>query len=591
MSLLYEEDSYKIRAAFLSVWKSLGSSFKETTYQKALIIEFEKQGLKVERQKQIPIFYDGQKVGSYVPDFVINGKIVIELKAVPYLTDQHKKQFWRYLKGSEYRLGFLVNFGGKDITIIRKVYDTARVVRVRLRQRSLSACVRGEKGIVLIVALLALLVSAIFLPALIYVVSNETKWSVKQKKTSIAFHMAEAGLDRGIWKLQESDWHWTVASTGGVIPGYNFDTVYTSTGTDGKLGEYKIKLSSYSGGTGVVIQSIGRDKSTDEVRALEAAYSKTQLAASAIARGGDEVEWNPNLELHWGPFVSYANIENLGNNPGQPQDWYPRKIAKGFIENRDTNPDPPNGHDFYSTWPDPATYDYNSYQTNLGNPPVIDLASYKQKAKDTRVSGSLNLANLGQNPAGSGYFEWDGDGDPVAKIERPTGGNADRSWYLFCSTCVLYFDGKGEKLKVELKGGPTSQLRIAALIVDGRVSDSEFDFDGNTDVPPIPNIKIPIGAKKEYAHPNAASVWTNRGWNEGDLVSISTARVHGYIYVKGSIRNSGGANPVMVGTVDVEWQFDVTNFTIYYDAAISTGVLYQNAKPSLQYWREIKKEW
>ncbi|TRZ52771.1 MAG: GxxExxY protein [Dehalococcoidia bacterium] len=72
------------------------------------------------------IKYNGKNVGTYQPDFVIDNKILIELKAASFLIKEHKKQFWNYIKGSEYKLGFLINFGGKKLEIIRRVYDTAR---------------------------------------------------------------------------------------------------------------------------------------------------------------------------------------------------------------------------------------------------------------------------------------------------------------------------------------------------------------------------------------------------------------------------------------------------------------------------------
>lgn len=69
----------------------------------------------------------GRTVGTYVPDLVVNGKICIELKAKPFLHKQDKEQFWHYLKNSNFRLGFLVNFGASNgIEIMRKVYDSAR---------------------------------------------------------------------------------------------------------------------------------------------------------------------------------------------------------------------------------------------------------------------------------------------------------------------------------------------------------------------------------------------------------------------------------------------------------------------------------
>ncbi len=124
--LLYEDESYKIRGACFEVWKQFGSAFKEKIVEKALAKEFKEKGLPIECQKRIDVLYKGEKVGVYVPDFVVSGKIIIEIKVKPVLIQEDKKQFWYYLRGSYYRLGFLVNFGTKNLEIVRRVYDSAR---------------------------------------------------------------------------------------------------------------------------------------------------------------------------------------------------------------------------------------------------------------------------------------------------------------------------------------------------------------------------------------------------------------------------------------------------------------------------------
>lgn len=109
-----------------AVWKELGSAYKESAYQKALILELGKRGIPSEKEKTLHVSYDGEVVGSYRPDFVIDAKVLLEVKALPFLPRVHRSQFWRYLKGSPYRVGFLVNFGGKELEIVRRVYDTVR---------------------------------------------------------------------------------------------------------------------------------------------------------------------------------------------------------------------------------------------------------------------------------------------------------------------------------------------------------------------------------------------------------------------------------------------------------------------------------
>ena len=123
---LFEKKSYLIGDACKEVWKQFGGAFKESVVDKALDIALTKRGLELETQKRIDIFFEGKKVGTYVPDKVINEAILIEVKCKPILTQEDKKQFWYYLKATEYKLGFLVNFGPRKLEIFRRVYDKAR---------------------------------------------------------------------------------------------------------------------------------------------------------------------------------------------------------------------------------------------------------------------------------------------------------------------------------------------------------------------------------------------------------------------------------------------------------------------------------
>ena len=127
MTLLYEDISYKIRGAAFDVYKKLGCRHKEKVYQRAFYQALIKQGLKVEKEKHLPVYFDNRKVGSYNPDFLIEDKIIIETKAKPFLHKQDIKQFWQYLSSTNYKLAFLINFGQPgQVQIIRRVYDTAR---------------------------------------------------------------------------------------------------------------------------------------------------------------------------------------------------------------------------------------------------------------------------------------------------------------------------------------------------------------------------------------------------------------------------------------------------------------------------------
>jgi len=124
---LYPEITYRIRAAIFNVRRNLGSVFKESVYQKALEKELTKQKLEFRSQPTIDISYeDGDSIGIYRPDFIVEGKVLIEIKVKPFLTKHDEKQLWYYLKATPYKLALLVNFGGPKLEIKRWIYDKAR---------------------------------------------------------------------------------------------------------------------------------------------------------------------------------------------------------------------------------------------------------------------------------------------------------------------------------------------------------------------------------------------------------------------------------------------------------------------------------
>lgn len=120
--ILYKELSYKLVGCFYKVYNTLGPGHKEDIYHKALKIEFDKQNIKYNSKKRLKIEYEGKEVGIYEPDFIIEDKIIVELKSVLHMPKVYKQQLYYYLKGSEYKLGYLVNFGSDKIDIERRIF-------------------------------------------------------------------------------------------------------------------------------------------------------------------------------------------------------------------------------------------------------------------------------------------------------------------------------------------------------------------------------------------------------------------------------------------------------------------------------------
>lgn len=118
---LYKNLTHKIIGAAFEVYKELGYGFLEKIYQRAFILELKLQGLEVENQKSIEVFYKDQSVRNYVADLLADGKVLVELKAEKEMDSRHEAQLINYLKATNLKVGLLINFG-------QSKYEPKRIV-------------------------------------------------------------------------------------------------------------------------------------------------------------------------------------------------------------------------------------------------------------------------------------------------------------------------------------------------------------------------------------------------------------------------------------------------------------------------------
>ena len=110
--LLYADETYKILGACFEVYKRMGCGFLEPVYQECLEIEFNLQEITFTAQKELILEYRGKRLKqTYKPDFICFEKIVVEIKAVSNLIDEHRAQLLNYLHATGYKVGLLINFG------------------------------------------------------------------------------------------------------------------------------------------------------------------------------------------------------------------------------------------------------------------------------------------------------------------------------------------------------------------------------------------------------------------------------------------------------------------------------------------------
>jgi GxxExxY protein len=118
----YRELTGRILSCFYDVYNELGFGFLEKVYERAMLIEMRKRGMKCEAQQPVSAFYSGEKVGEYFADIIVENKVIVELKAVSHIVVEHEYQLINYLKASEIEVGLLLNFGLKP-KFKRKIFD------------------------------------------------------------------------------------------------------------------------------------------------------------------------------------------------------------------------------------------------------------------------------------------------------------------------------------------------------------------------------------------------------------------------------------------------------------------------------------
>jgi GxxExxY protein len=115
----------------MKVHRTLGPGFLESVYQKALLYELAKAGLKVESDQPIQVRYEGVIVGDFKADLIVNDELIVELKAVSGLAVEHEVQLVNYLTATGKDIGLLLNFGGRSLEF-KKNFRTAKIEDISL---------------------------------------------------------------------------------------------------------------------------------------------------------------------------------------------------------------------------------------------------------------------------------------------------------------------------------------------------------------------------------------------------------------------------------------------------------------------------
>lgn len=121
---LHSDLTEAIIKCYYKVYNKLGYGFLEKVYENALIIELKKEGFRCLRQCPVDVYYETEKVGYYIADIIVEGKVIIEVKAAEIICEAHEAQLTNYLKATEIEVGLLLNFGKKP-ALKRRVFSSA----------------------------------------------------------------------------------------------------------------------------------------------------------------------------------------------------------------------------------------------------------------------------------------------------------------------------------------------------------------------------------------------------------------------------------------------------------------------------------
>ena len=120
--IYHREACYQIQGAVFDVYREMGCGFLEAVYQECLEKEFIQRGISFQAQPELKLFYKGIALRqSYIPDFICNDAIIVELKALSKTTSEHKGQVLNYLKATGMHLGLLINFGSYPKATVERV--------------------------------------------------------------------------------------------------------------------------------------------------------------------------------------------------------------------------------------------------------------------------------------------------------------------------------------------------------------------------------------------------------------------------------------------------------------------------------------
>ncbi|MEK7859309.1 MAG: hypothetical protein AAB320_09240 [Elusimicrobiota bacterium] len=421
-----------------------------------------------------------------------------------------------------------------------------------------------SRGQVLAIVIILLLVVTTLVPVMVMYAQREAVWTAKQSANTSAFHLAEAGIEKGYLAISLSTKTWVDLQNGTALTNYQFNTSFS----DLNGGTYAISITSGPLTQQATIISVGRDQHRRETRAVRAVYTNSPLGGVAIFAGaGAQIGGGVNVE--WGAVVSPGTVDADGRD--YPQFWSASQIT-GF----DTNSDPANCDE-------PNCCQWHSFSPNIPPNPTIDLTFYKSSA----------AATTGCPGTGA-----DIDGNPLAGSCYYTSGQSWTSETLIGKT--IYIEG-------DLSLNSPGMDIVGNLIVKGNLNLPVGAWGKGTHT-----MFVPQDAWKQYCQDDAwdhyhddfdpASPATFPGKNATYLsaanltASSNKLAVSGMLYVQGNFNNGGGGGGQsdlygVLYSVGSTTQTAASGVTFYYSANAAKNIQTTKIMLNRESWQDSLYGW
>ncbi|OGS22770.1 MAG: hypothetical protein A2252_10620 [Elusimicrobia bacterium RIFOXYA2_FULL_39_19] len=423
------------------------------------------------------------------------------------------------------------------------------------------------------------MVFLILIPLNIDLLQQESTLTIKDKNSTSAFQLAEAGLDRGYWKLKENNNYWSMIGNGYRLAGYTFDLAYSDIPSTGpaSAGYYCVEITTHpTNNRKRIIRSIGIDKDRKETRALQAIYEVQGIDSAIFSDAGIDV--GGNVEVHWGPVRSYQTID-AGSRK------YPRMYSKQLVVDWDASYGPPTaGGDAVGVppaqwfwWteydvPSRAQINFNAYRSSS-----IALGRYSYGDNNHTNGGTIEFPNIAETNGWTYFYESTGtnptgenvaDGTQMCRgkaIKMPHGHNgnvrvAGGSTYIIGNVIVMgdmqtsgtagggnYVYTLSESIKEEI---PKEYVAINTSAANefpadaGTTINNTFEWD-SSGPSPYPVDGNQYGMKRGVTF--RGFVYVN-----GNLDSQGNIVIHGSILVKGTVSGMGTVKVFYNDSLDVE---------------------------------------